>query len=50
MTPKAIHWLLYDYLRAGKDNGEITEELEKRGASYQDLVDALIAGEHGETK
>lgn len=45
MTPTGIHCLLYDLLRVGKSNEEITESLQERGATYADLVAALIEHE-----
>ncbi len=43
MTPEAIRWLLYDLLRAGMSNGEIMATLERRGATYEDLVAFILS-------
>jgi len=46
MTPKAIHFLVYDYLRWGKSNEELEAELEKRGATYADLVSYIADSDY----
>lgn len=42
MTPEAIKWLLYDLMRKGATNEEITDALEARGATYADLVSYIV--------
>ena len=46
MTPTAIKWLLYDLLRTGSTDEEITETLQARGATYADLVAFITSQEN----
>jgi len=46
MTPTAIKWLLYDVLRdcpfQASTTDEVVAELQKRGATYEDLVAFIV--------